>query len=41
MDCPLTLRMFYAARTFAFKLGQRMSILLLTALATIGGGEIR
>lgn len=28
--------MFYAARTFAFKLGQSVSMLLFTALATIG-----
>lgn len=31
--------MFYAARTFAFKLGQSVSMLLFTALATIGGGS--
>jgi Na+/melibiose symporter-like transporter len=30
--------MFYAARTFAFKLGQSVSMLLFTALATIGSG---
>ncbi len=30
--------MFYAARTFAFKLGQSVSMLLFTALATLGGG---
>lgn len=30
--------MFYAARTFAFKLGQSVSMLLFTALATIGNG---
>lgn len=30
--------MFYAARTFAFKLGQSVSMLLFTALATIGRG---
>ena len=30
--------MFYAARTFAFKLGQSAAMLLFTALATIGGG---
>ncbi len=29
--------MFYAARTFAFKLGQSVAMLLFTALATIGG----
>ena len=28
--------MFYAARTFAFKLGQSIAMLLVTALATIG-----
>ncbi len=28
--------MFYAARTFAFKLGQSISMLLFTAVATIG-----
>ena len=31
--------MFYAARTFAFKLGQSVSMLLFTALATIGAGS--
>lgn len=31
--------MFYAARTFAFKLGQSVSMLLFTAFATIGGGS--
>lgn len=30
--------MFFAARTFAFKLGQSISMLLFTALATIGAG---
>ncbi len=30
--------MFYAARTFAFKLGQSLAMLLFTALATIGTG---
>lgn len=30
--------MFYAARTFAFKLGQSLSMLLFTAVSTIGGG---
>lgn len=30
--------MFYAARTFAFKLGQSISMLLFTALATLGSG---
>lgn len=30
--------MFYAARTFAFKLGQSVAMLLFTALATIGTG---
>jgi len=30
--------MFYAARTFAFKLGQSVSMLLFTALATVGSG---
>ncbi len=30
--------MFYAARTFAFKMGQSVSMLLFTALATIGSG---
>ncbi|MDE6203682.1 MAG: sodium:solute symporter, partial [Lachnospiraceae bacterium] len=29
--------MFYAARTFAFKLGQSLSMLLFTAVSTIGG----
>ena len=28
--------MFYAARTFAFKLGQSLSMLLFTAVTTIG-----
>ena len=28
--------MFYAARTFAFKLGQSIAMLLVTAFATIG-----
>ncbi len=31
--------MFYAARTFAFKLGQSLAMLLFTALATIGAGN--
>jgi Na+/melibiose symporter-like transporter len=31
--------MFYAARTFAFKLGQSVAMLLFTALAAIGGGN--
>lgn len=31
--------MFFAARTFAFKLGQSVSMLLFTALATIGAGS--
>lgn len=31
--------MFYAARTFAFKLGQSVAMLLFTALATIGAGS--
>lgn len=31
--------MFYAARTFAFKLGQSLSMLIFTALATIGAGS--
>lgn len=31
--------MFYAARTFAFKLGQSLSMLIFTALATIGNGN--
>ena len=31
--------MFYAARTFAFKLGQSAAMLLFTALATIGNGS--
>lgn len=31
--------MFYAARTFAFKLGQSLSMLIFTALATIGTGS--
>ena len=30
--------MFYAARTFAFKLGQSIAMLLVTAFATIGAG---
>lgn len=30
--------MFYAARTFAFKLGQSLAMLLFTALASIGSG---
>ena len=30
--------MFYAARTFAFKLGQSIAMLLVTAFATIGRG---
>lgn len=30
--------MFYAARTFAFKLGQSLSMLLFTAVSTIGSG---
>ena len=30
--------MFYAARTFAFKLGQSLSMLLFTAVSTIGAG---
>jgi len=30
--------MFYAARTFAFKLGQSIAMLLFTALASIGTG---
>lgn len=30
--------MFYAARTFAFKLGQSLSMLLFTAVSTIGDG---
>lgn len=30
--------MFYAARTFAFKLGQSVSMLLFTALSTLGSG---
>ena len=30
--------MSYAARTFAFKLGQSVSMLMFTALATIGSG---
>lgn len=29
--------MFYAARTFAFKMGQSLSMLLFTAISTIGG----
>ena len=31
--------MFYAARTFAFKLGQSVAMLLFTALATLGSGS--
>ena len=31
--------MFYAARTFAFKLGQSLSMLIFTAVSTIGAGE--
>ncbi len=31
--------MFYAARTFAFKLGQSLSMLLFTAVSTIGAGS--
>lgn len=31
--------MFYAARTFAFKLGQSVSMLLFTAVSTIGEGD--
>lgn len=31
--------MFFAARTFAFKLGQSVSMLIFTALATIGAGS--
>lgn len=31
--------MFYAARTFAFKLGQSVSMLLFTAIATVGSGN--
>lgn len=31
--------MFYAARTFAFKLGQSLSMLLFTAVSTIGNGS--
>lgn len=31
--------MFYAARTFAFKLGQSLSMLIFTAIATIGNGN--
>ncbi|MCM1267324.1 MAG: MFS transporter [Bacteroidales bacterium] len=31
--------MFYAARTFAFKLGQSLSMLLFTAVSTIGSGS--
>ena len=31
--------MFYAARTFAFKLGQSAAMLLFTALATLGSGS--
>lgn len=30
--------MFYAARTFAFKMGQSLSMLLFTAISTIGAG---
>ena len=31
--------MFYAARTFAFKLGQSISMLIFTAVSTIGTGN--
>ena len=31
--------MFYAARTFAFKLGQSLSMLIFTAVSTIGSGD--
>ena len=31
--------MFYAARTFAFKLGQSISMLIFTAVSTIGAAE--
>ena len=31
--------MFYAARTFAFKLGQSVSMLIFTAVSTIGTGD--
>ena len=31
--------MFYAARTFAFKLGQSLSMLIFTAVSTIGTGD--
>lgn len=31
--------MFYAARTFAFKLGQSLSMLIFTAISTIGAGD--
>jgi Na+/melibiose symporter-like transporter len=31
--------MFYAARTFAFKLGQSLAMLIFTALATVGTGS--
>lgn len=31
--------MFYAARTFAFKLGQSISMLIFTAVSTIGATE--
>ena len=31
--------MFYAARTFAFKLGQSLSMLIFTAVSTIGAGD--
>ena len=31
--------MFYAARTFAFKLGQSLSMLIFTAVSTIGNGS--
>ena len=31
--------MFYAARTFAFKLGQSLSMLIFTAVSTIGAGN--
>jgi len=33
--------MFYAARTFAFKMGQSLSMLLFTAVSTIGAGSGR
>ena len=31
--------MFYAARTFAFKLGQSLSMLIFTAVATVGAAD--